>query len=592
MRNLYIRSVTGEERMLSDYYVSRKMVVNGDKTITANCIKTSKNKKGYALIMNENIFIYEGEEYVIKKVKERVTGQTSYAEATCIHRFFDDMGNGRVYDTISGTFDINTLLNFTFSGSGYSFVVSDSTLLSKRVQVDNFGDSDRLSLYKSILEKFVCEFEVIGRTAYLATEIARYTNEQMRYNFNVQEPSKEIDTSSFATYIRGYGKVKEDKDTLSGQSIPYESRAGTYYSQDGQLATKTKNSTFTFSFTGTGCSLKTIVHPFGGKWKFEFGDTSKTITTYAKTTETKSIDIFRGLESKKYTVKATFTGKDSNNPNTKDKDAYNFLLDGNIINIFRAFEGDEIYTAIAEYTSPLASVYGPKHAPPVRDDRFTDKASLLAEIKRQLNDTIEISLSAEVKQLNEKYGIKDIRAGDYLYCIIDPFEIDTRIRVVEYEDYSDPAKSPKCTLGTLRKKASATIASLNTKSKNIDSVIDPTTGKVKTSSLQADIVNAARTIDTISRDGGFDLTRAVGILSEEHVNIGPNTVFEPGYDPSQIANPEYELATETINGLMAAADKKKLNQISIQSGQAVNLSSLAQAITNLQDRVTALEGGN
>nr|WP_275065460.1 phage tail protein [Bacillus velezensis] len=79
------------------------------------------------------------------------------------------------------------------------------------VEVQNFGWDNSLALLRSILEKFGAEFDYAGKRIYIAKKIGSKKDEPfLRYKYNVSEPEKEIDTSSFTTYIRGYGKQKDD----------------------------------------------------------------------------------------------------------------------------------------------------------------------------------------------------------------------------------------------------------------------------------------------------------------------------------------------------------------------------------------------
>nr|MDH3082556.1 phage tail protein [Bacillus subtilis] len=101
---------------------------------------------------------------------------------------------------------------------------------------------------------------------------------------------------------------------------------------------------------------------------------------------------------------------------------------------------DGTYVVQAEYTSPLASIYGIKHAEPVKDEKFTDKASLLAEMKSKLGDSMEISLTFTAIEL-ANMGFADVRKGDYLWCVIEPFDINVQLRVLTIEDYSNDKKA-------------------------------------------------------------------------------------------------------------------------------------------------------
>ncbi|RYM02803.1 endopeptidase [Sporolactobacillus sp. THM7-7] len=120
---------------------------------------------------------------------------------------------------------------------------------------------------------------------------------------------------------------------------------------------------------------------------------------------------------------------------------------------------DGSYVTTAEYTSPLASTYGIRHATPVRDERFTIHDDLLAYIKEQLTDSIPITITLTALQL-ERLGVQDVQKGDYCWVTLEPFGIDLELRVSEVDDYNT-GKSPAYTFGTLQKKAEDVLAGLS-----------------------------------------------------------------------------------------------------------------------------------
>ncbi|MCY8265614.1 phage tail protein [Bacillus haynesii] len=406
MKDLFIKSLAGQFEMLTDVSTTRKSGINNQKTISISGVLTSQNQHAFPLIQNENSLIYDEEEYVIKTSSIKPFGNKMRASATAVHRMFVDLDDMYIYDVIAGekALSIDTMLKFALAGTGYSYQV-DSEGIAKSVTVENFGDAKSLTLLNSIAEKFGVEYECVNKTIYIAKEIARYTDNQLRYSFNINNPSKDIDTSSLKTYIRGFGKKKED---------------------------------------GT-------------------------------------------------------------------------------------------YVVTAEYRSPLADVFGPRHADPVRDERYTDKASLLERIKSELHDRIDISISLTYVELQAQ-GIQDIRKGDYVWCIVEPFDIDVRIRVVEVEDYSDSSKSPKFTLGSITRKSTDIVSDFKRAQKTISKIVDVSTGKIR----------------------------------EGSIKIGGNTSFDPGYDPTKLNIPQYGLASASANGLMSSADYVKLANILVgPDGQVV-----------------------
>lgn len=126
---------------------------------------------------------------------------------------------------------------------------------------------------------------------------------------------------------------------------------------------------------------------------------------------------------------------------------------------------DGSYAAQTDYTSPLASVYGIKAANPVTDDNCFDNDILLNELKAALSDTIPISLSFNYTQA-KKMGIQDVELGDYCFVKIDPWGINSSIRVVELKDYSDPNTPPVYTVGTVLTRSTDTLITAEQQTKN------------------------------------------------------------------------------------------------------------------------------
>ncbi len=462
MRDLYVRSLSGVEAPLINYSVTRNSSVdNGAKSIKVTVTKEKQNEIGYNLIQNKNYFVYEGETYVIENVSQSIVGKLMKINATADHVFYQDLKlRNRIYTTLTGSKKPEELLSFIFKDSGYAFSY-DSTSLPTTVEVENFGNDNLLALLQNLMSLIGAEFDYIGKTVYVAKTIGRVLDKQLRYEYNVNNPTKEIDTTNLRTTIKGFSTQNED---------------GSYY-------------------------------------------------------------------------------------------------------------------YIAEYTSPLAEVYGTLIADPLYDDKYKSSATLREACKQALSDTIEVNISLSAAQLAEE-DLHDVRKGDWLWLILDPFDIDIRVRVIEIEDYEDENKPANFTLGSIKKKATDYIADLKNTQKTVNKVVDKSTGKVKAGAINTSNLSV-------------DLTKATGQLAQSQLSFSiPEYVLASASVDGLMSKEDFSklsklsvdqngnvtgtLATASNNGLMSSADFSKLALIKMGTTQ-VDLSTYNTELTNIKNRLTALE---
>ncbi|MGI2329644.1 prophage endopeptidase tail family protein [Planococcus sp. YIM B11945] len=464
---LLVRNMAGEEEYLADFKaLSRNRKVNGEKTLSLTVFPTEKNEHAYPLVEEESIITFKDEEYVIKKFGGRSIGNKFLKQVEGIHKFFPDMIDLRQRKIHNGSMTFAAACQFVFENSGYTYAIIDSF---DAKEFENFGGKNRLELLQILLDRFQAEMEIVGKQVRFKKKIGNDTDFQFRYGFNVKTFSRDVDTSNLSTYIKGYGKKKEETDVLSGIGIPYASRAGTYFTEPGLnvLATDKVGASFKFSFTGTGFDFEVILNFLGGVWEFSIdGSQTQRISTFKDVTrEDKIVPVIRGLEHKLHNVVATFVGADTKNPYTKGKGApapIAYLKSGNIIKLYRELVGDEQYVAIAEYTSPNAEIYGIRDAGDFEDERFTSNATLLAEIKKLLQDTPEVSLTIDFVDLRAAgYPYTVPNEGDRVFIIYEPaddLEVETRLMEVneEYDVNLNPIRT-KTTLANYSKTFSGTM---------------------------------------------------------------------------------------------------------------------------------------
>ncbi|WP_404466530.1 phage tail protein [Planococcus rifietoensis] len=200
---LVIRDKQDNEELLADFKsLSRKRKVNGEKVISVTAMPTDLNKHALKILSEESIIDFDGDEYVIKKITERTVGKKYIKNAEAIHKFFVDMINSRQRLIHSGPISFSAACQFIFSGTGYSFVIIDSF---SSVTFEKFGSANRLSLLKTLLERFGAEMEIVGKQVRFKKKIGNDTDFQFRYAHNVKTFSRDIDTSNLATHIEGKG---------------------------------------------------------------------------------------------------------------------------------------------------------------------------------------------------------------------------------------------------------------------------------------------------------------------------------------------------------------------------------------------------
>lgn len=95
---------------------------------------------------------------------------------------------------------------------------------------------------------------------------------------------------------------------------------------------------------------------------------------------------------------------------------------------------------IAEYTSPLASVYGKLEADPLVDERYKQQESLLSALKETVDNSYTISVSLDMEDLTQAgYRYTQPVAGDYIMAINETLGFKEKIRIVSFTSEYDVA---------------------------------------------------------------------------------------------------------------------------------------------------------
>jgi Protein of unknown function (DUF1142). len=231
-------------------------------------------------------------------------------------------------------------------------------------------------------------------------------------------------------------------------------------------------------------------------------------------------------------------------------------------------DGSYVFDPIT-YESPNINIYGERHADPVRDDRFTNPDSMLAYLPSQLQDEPDVSITAPLKVK------EDVQRGEHRMLIYEPMNLDIDVQIIAYKKYPAVNKPPEVTSSNIVKDVVDVMSGFSTAASTVNKVID-SSGTIKDTALGTTVSESVAKInDLTTSDGKLDLTKSEGKIQESQSQIGPETTFAPGYDPSQ--SESIPLATGSSDGLLSANDKNKLDDIPGQ-GNALDVTAIDKGL--------------
>ncbi|MEK4555543.1 phage tail protein [Jeotgalicoccus sp. FSL K6-3177] len=150
--------------------------------------------------------------------------------------FYWGFSKSIIHENHDGSHTANSAFRTVFEGTGFNFVLVD---FSPAVTIEGFGKgSNRLELFKRLLDRYNYEFEIQGRTVYMKHLIGNDTNYMYKYRLNASNVSENIDASGMFTYIRGFGDFEEGEEDYfnnAGLQDDYLSPLAEIVTKPGQL---------------------------------------------------------------------------------------------------------------------------------------------------------------------------------------------------------------------------------------------------------------------------------------------------------------------------------------------------------------------
>ncbi|EMF0486631.1 phage tail protein, partial [Enterococcus hirae] len=125
---------------------------------------------------------------------------------------------------------------FKAGNRGFTWEVIDPNKKFLTVQQENFGDGNYLKLINELLSDY--NAVVIPNNKHLMfypiSEYGQKVEEQIRYKYNTDDVTFDIDTYSLKTQIKGYGKLKEGINTENPKDSDYVFTPITYTSPESE----------------------------------------------------------------------------------------------------------------------------------------------------------------------------------------------------------------------------------------------------------------------------------------------------------------------------------------------------------------------
>ncbi|MGG5359332.1 phage tail protein [Enterococcus sp. DIV0240a] len=199
--------------------------------------RTELNKEVFDLVEYESSVFFKGQEFIIKEMNRNASGKNIRKQVVATHVYYTIQDHYQ-YNTLSGTKTISQLLTHIFSAGnhGFAWEVVDPNKKFLSIEQENFGDANYLKLINELLDDFNAVVIPNNKrlTFYPASEYGKKTEEQIRYKYNTDEVSFDIDTYALKTQIKGYGKLKDDANTENPKDSDYVFTPITYTSPESK----------------------------------------------------------------------------------------------------------------------------------------------------------------------------------------------------------------------------------------------------------------------------------------------------------------------------------------------------------------------
>ena len=461
---------------------------NSSRSISFIAYMTSHNVDIYNLLQNESYIDYDNQRYVIKETDPKMTGNIHSNEITAHHIMFEFQNhfigkdllneelNSEEHEEIETKYTLKQYLDYGFKDNvlGYTYEIIGE--FNEAKTVDDIGGKNGIEHLNEGAELFNYIYFADNKKIYIFNELSFYRPSDIviRHLYNTDETSVSINTNDLKTRIRGFGKKKTKSETknYSPKKPADLSYSGTFI-KEGTWRTENVGASFSCN---VNCKWGNETITFKLKRMSKGGvmslylDNNKIgdYSCYSKTATSENIVLGTRLSKGTHTVKAVFNGKqDGVDYKNSNPCMYVGTKGASVINTTAVLKGTDVYHTVETYTSPNAKVFGIREAPEYTNDKALDSATLIEELKTQIQDEPLVDLSTnyiDTETINER---------DSIWFIHEIMQFDTELKVVSLTKQHPYMNAPdEIGFSNNRNDIIQIQQNINSKIKNVNKALD------------------------------------------------------------------------------------------------------------------------
>ena len=198
----------------NEYPLLAKKVVsselNGNEDLELHIPQQKNNSLDLLSIDKLWEFDYNNIIYKAVNIKRQTVGNGFNLNVRAMPLFYWEFSKSIIHENHDGSHTANSAFRTIFDDTGFNFVLVD---FSPSVEIEGFGKgSNRLELFKRLLDRYNYEFEIQGRTVYMKHLIGNDTNYMYKYKLNASNVSSTTDATDYFTHIKGFGNFEEGEE--------------------------------------------------------------------------------------------------------------------------------------------------------------------------------------------------------------------------------------------------------------------------------------------------------------------------------------------------------------------------------------------